>query len=61
VPFTHSFYGVPFATMFAADVMIPVESIEAIVVAPYLNNNFVPLCTIVKLVVANDPADPVVF
>ena len=36
-------YGVPFATMFVADVMIPVESIDAIVVAPYLNNNLVPL------------------
>jgi hypothetical protein len=36
-------YGVPFATILVAEVMIPVESIDAIVVAPYLNNNLVPL------------------
>ena len=53
-------YGVPFAIMLVAEVMIPVESIEAIVVAPYLNNNFVPLCTMEKLVVTKEPAEPVV-
>ena len=47
--------------MFVADVMIPVESIDAIVVAPYLKSNFVPLWTIVKSVVAREPAEPVVF
>ena len=47
--------------MFVADVIIPVESIDAIVVAPYLNSNFVPLWTIEKFVVANEPAEPVVF
>lgn len=47
--------------MLVTDVMTPVESIDAIVVAPYLNNNFPPLSTIVKLVVANEPAEPVVF
>ena len=36
-------YGVPFAIILVAEVITPVEDIEAIVVAPYLNNNFVPL------------------
>jgi hypothetical protein len=53
-------YGVPLETMFDTEVITPVESIDAIVVAPYLNNNFVPLWTIEKLVVTKEPAEPVV-
>jgi hypothetical protein len=50
--------------MSVADVMTPVEDIDAIVVAPYLNNNFPPLSSIVKFVVKSlgvDAAVPVVF
>ena len=50
--------------MLVADVMTPVEDIDAIVVAPYLNNNFPPLSSIVKFVVKSlgvDAAVPVVF
>ena len=53
-------YGVPLETMLVAEVMTPVESIDAIVVAPYLNNNLVPLCTIEKFAVTKEPAEPVV-
>ena len=51
-------------TMFAEEVINPVEDIDAIVVAPYLNNNFPPLSSIVKFVVKSlgvDAAVPVVF
>ena len=44
-------YGVPFATILVADVITPVEDIDAIVVAPYLNINFPPDSSIVKFVV----------
>jgi hypothetical protein len=57
-------YGVPLDTMFVADVITPVEDIEAIVVAPYLKSNLPPLSSIVKLVVRSlgvDAAVPVVF
>jgi hypothetical protein len=50
--------------MLAAEVMRPVEDIEAIVVAPYLNNSLPPDSSIVKLVDSNlgvDAAVPVVF
>ena len=51
--------------MLAAEVIRPVEDIEAIVVAPYLNNNTPPTSTIEKLVVAKGLApiftDPVPF
>lgn len=50
--------------MFAEEVINPVEDIDAIVVAPYLNNNFPPLSSIVKFVVKSlgvDAAVPVVF
>jgi hypothetical protein len=50
--------------MFVAEVMTPVEDIEAIVVAPYLNNNLPPDSSIVKFVVSSlgvDAAVPVVF
>jgi hypothetical protein len=50
--------------MFAEEVINPVESIDAIVVAPYLNINFPPLSSIVKFVVKSlgvDAAVPVVF
>jgi hypothetical protein len=50
--------------MFVAEVMTPVEDIEAIVVAPYLNSNLPPDSSIVKFVVSNlgvDAAVPVVF
>jgi hypothetical protein len=51
--------------MLAAEVIRPVEDIEAIVVAPYLNNNTPPDSTIEKLVVAKGLApiftDPVPF
>jgi hypothetical protein len=50
--------------MFVADVITPVEDIEAIVVAPYLKSNLPPLSSIVKLVVSSlgvDAAVPVVF
>jgi hypothetical protein len=49
-------YGVPFATILVADVISPVESIDAIVVAPYLNSNFPPDSIIVKFVVARELA-----
>ena len=51
-------------TMFAEEVINPVEDIDAIVVAPYLNINFPPLSSIVKFVVKSlgvDAAVPVVF
>jgi hypothetical protein len=57
-------YGVPFAIILVAEVITPVEDIEAIVVAPYLNSNLPPDSSIVKLVVSNlgvDAAVPVVF
>ena len=50
--------------MLVTDVMTPVEDIDAIVVAPYLNNNLPPLSSIVKFVVKSlgvDAAVPVVF
>jgi hypothetical protein len=50
--------------MFVAEVMTPVEDIEAIVVAPYLNSNLPPDSSIVKFVVSNlgvEAAVPVVF
>jgi hypothetical protein len=50
--------------MLVTDVMTPVDDIDAIVVAPYLNNNFPPLSSIVKFVVKSlgvDAAVPVVF
>ena len=50
--------------MFAEEVINPVEDIDAIVVAPYLNINFPPLSSIVKFVVKSlgvDAAVPVVF
>lgn len=50
--------------MLVAEVITPVEDIEAIVVAPYLNNNLPPDSSIVKLVDSNlgvDAAVPVVF
>jgi len=57
-------YGVPFAIILVAEVITPVEDIEAIVVAPYLNSNLPPDSSIVKLVVSNlgvEAAVPVVF
>jgi len=57
-------YGVPFAIILVAEVITPVEDIEAIVVAPYLNSNLPPDSSIVKLVDNNlgvDAAVPVVF
>lgn len=57
-------YGVPFETMFDAEVITPVDDIDAIVVAPYLNINLPPLSSIVKLVVKSlgvEAAVPVVF
>ena len=51
-------------TMFAEEVINPVEDIDAIVVAPYLNINLPPLSSIVKFVVKSlgvDAAVPVVF
>jgi hypothetical protein len=50
--------------MFAEEVINPVEDIDAIVVAPYLNINLPPLSSIVKFVVKSlgvDAAVPVVF
>jgi hypothetical protein len=47
-------YGVPFATILVAEVITPVEDIDAIVVAPYLNNNFPPDSIIVKFVVTRE-------
>ena len=50
--------------MFVAEVMTPVEDIEAIVVAPYLNSNLPPDSSIVKFVVSSlgvDAAVPAVF
>jgi len=43
--------------IFAAVIKLPVEFIEAITVAPYLNCNTPPDSIIVKLVVDKDPAD----
>jgi hypothetical protein len=57
-------YGVPFAIILVAEVITPVEDIEAIVVTPYLNSNLPPDSSIVKLVDNNlgvDAAVPVVF
>ena len=47
-------YGVPFATIFVAEVITPVEDIDAIVVAPYLNSNLPPDSSIVKFVVTRE-------
>jgi hypothetical protein len=50
--------------MSVADVIIPVDDIDAIVVAPFLNSNLPPDSSIVKFVVSNlgvDAAVPVVF
>ena len=44
-------YGVPYAVMFAAEMMLPLLSIEAITVAPYLNTNLPADSSTVKLVV----------
>jgi hypothetical protein len=52
-------YGVPFATILVADVITPVEDIDAIVVAPYLNINFPPDSSIVKFVVVRELTDGV--
>ena len=45
-------YGVPYAVTSAADVILPDESIDATVVAPYLKTSLPPVSVIVKLVVA---------
>jgi hypothetical protein len=38
--------------------IVPVDEIVTMVVAPYLITKFAPTCVIVKLVVAKLPADP---
>jgi hypothetical protein len=45
-------YGVPYAVTSSSAVKLPEESIEAIVVAPYLKTSLPPVSVIVKLVVA---------
>jgi hypothetical protein len=47
--------------MLAMLVKLPLLSIDAIVVAPYLNSSLPPDSTTLKLVVTTDPAEPVVF
>lgn len=54
-------YGVPYAVESARAMKLPDESIEAILVAPYLKYNLPPDSTILKFVVATLPALPVVF
>lgn len=51
-------YGVPKAVMFAAEIMLPLLSIDAITVEPNLKTSLLPDCSIVKLAVVRLVTEP---
>ncbi len=51
-------YGVPKPVTFAEETMLPLLSIDAMIVAPYLNTNLPLTCSIVKLAVVRLVTEP---